>query len=163
MPKQRSWTDEQLISAVQESLSTREVIGRVGLIPAGGNYVQISARINELNLDTTHFTGSRWNKGKTYHTKTRPKLETMLISGSQVQSFKLKRRLFEEGIKEPKCELCGWEEVSSDGRIPVELDHINGDHSDNRLVNLRILCPNCHSLQPTHRGKNKKAKLARVS
>jgi 5-methylcytosine-specific restriction endonuclease McrA len=45
---------------------------------------------------------------------------------------------------------------ASDGRIPVELDHVNGDKSDNRIENLRILCPSCHSLQPTHRGLNQK-------
>lgn len=52
------------------------------------------------------------------------------------------------------CEDCGWAKSSEDGRIPVELDHINGDRHDNRLENLRILCPNCHSLRLTHRGKN---------
>ncbi|MGB4076287.1 MAG: HNH endonuclease [Minisyncoccia bacterium] len=39
--------------------------------------------------------------------------------------------------------------------MPVELDHVNGDRHDNRIENLRILCPNCHSLKPTHRGRNK--------
>jgi 5-methylcytosine-specific restriction endonuclease McrA len=48
------------------------------------------------------------------------------------------------------------------GRITVELDHINGDHYDNRIENLRILCPNCHSLQPTHRGRNKKIRLVKM-
>lgn len=56
----------------------------------------------------------------------------------------------------PRCELCDWAEMAEDGRIPVELDHINGDRYDNRIKNLRILCPNCHSLQSTHRGKNQK-------
>lgn len=81
------------------------------------------------------------------------------MNGSNVQSNTLRRRLFKEGIKEPKCELCGWAETSIDGRIPVELDHINGVRTDNRLDNLRILCPNCHSLQITHRGKNKRTTL----
>lgn len=45
--------------------------------------------------------------------------------------------------------------MSEDGRIPLELDHINGDRHDNRLENLRVLCPNCHSLKPTHRGLNR--------
>ncbi len=82
-------------------------------------------------------------------------LEQVLRVGSRYQSFKLKKRLFLQGLKQPVCELCNWAQVAPDGRIPVELDHINGDHSDNRLENLRILCPNCHSLQPTHRGLNK--------
>ncbi|MEX2398487.1 MAG: HNH endonuclease [Candidatus Saccharimonadales bacterium] len=60
-------------------------------------------------------------------------------------------------MKLPKCELCGWDKRSIDGRTPVELDHINGDRYDNRLENLRVLCPNCHSLQPTHRGRNMKS------
>lgn len=162
MPHRRSWTDEQLIEAVKICYSYRGVISSLGLIPAGGNYAQIQARIKQLNLDTSHFTGARWNAGKTYHTKSRPILTELLIENGAVQSYKLKKRLFEEGIKHPVCELCGWAERATDGRIPVELDHINGNHSDNRLENLRILCPNCHSLQPTHRGKNKKVKLARV-
>lgn len=163
MPHKRSWTDEQLILAVGRCFSVRAVIKNLGLIPAGGNYVQVRKRITELNLDITHFTGMGWNKGKRYHTLARPELELLLVADSVVQSYKLKRRLYETGLKQPKCELCGWAEVSADGRIPVELDHINGNHQDNRLENLRVLCPNCHSLQPTHRGKNKKVHLARVS
>lgn len=163
MPKHRSWTDEQLKDAVIQSKSVRSVIVKLGLIPAGGNYAQVSAWIAKLSLDTTHFTGMSWNKGQSYHTKIRPSIESLLTQNSAVQSFKLKKRLFESGLKKPACEICAWAIVSQDGRIPVELDHINGDHTDNRIENLRILCPNCHSLQPTHRGRNKKLYLARVS
>lgn len=142
--------------------SYRAVIKALGLIPAGGNYAQVQARVVELGISTTHFTGSGWNKGIAYHTKSRPTIDELLIDGSTVQSYKLKKRLYEEGLKEQKCEICGWAEISTDGRIPLELDHINGQHSDNRLENLRVLCPNCHSLQPTHRGKNKRVHFARV-
>lgn len=135
----------------------------LGLVPAGGNYVQVSKRIDDLCLDMSHFTGSRWNVGKRYSLDhLRMPLDDMLVNGSRTQSFKLKKRLFEAKIKEPKCELCGWSEKSIDGRIPVELDHINGDRFDNRIENLRILCPNCHSLQATHRGLNKKNLRGRV-
>lgn len=61
---------------------------------------------------------------------------------------------FAAGLKQPRCELCGWETLAPDGRLPLELDHVNGVRTDHRLENLRILCPNCHSLQPTHRGLN---------
>lgn len=162
MTKNRSWSDEELIAAVAASTSFRKVLIVLGLIPAGGNYVQIQARIYALELDTSHFLGNGWNKGKTYHTNTRAKLEDLLTANSNTQSYKLKKRLFEVGLKEEKCELFGWAAVSEDGRIPVELDHINGEHSDNRLENLRILCPNCHSLQSTHRGRNKKVRLVKL-
>lgn len=159
MPKKRSWTDEQLIKATAISKSYRSVLLKLGLVPAGGNYDQVKNRILDLNLPTVHFTGKRWNVGLTYETKTKAMLSELMIDGSRVQSYKLKVRLFREGLKKPECELCGWCETSLDGRIPVELDHINGKNDDNRLENLRILCPNCHSLQPTHRGKNKKVRL----
>ena len=103
-----------------------------------------------------------WNVGTHFRPREPVPLEDLLVVGSDRQSFSLKKRLFTAGIKAAKCEMCGWAERSEDGRIPVELDHINGDHHDNRLENLRILCPNCHSLQTTHRGKNKKVRLARV-
>lgn len=103
MSRSRLWSDEDLRKAVQSKYSYRAVINELGLIPAGGNYIQVKARIKI------------------------PK----------------------------KCQLCDWAKYSIDGRLPLEPDHINGDRYDNRIINLRILCPNCHSLQPTHRGKNK--------
>ena len=78
-----------------------------------------------------------------------------MIKNSTYQSYKLKKRLFESKLKLPKCEKCGWAKRSVDGRLPLELDHINGDRKDNRISNLRILCPNCHSLESTHRGLNR--------
>lgn len=162
MPKKKSWTDEQLVEAVATSKSIRSVLVKLGLIPAGGNYDQINRRIIELGLGMPHFTGQGWNIGGGA-TRQPKSLELLMVEDSDAQSHKLKLRLFDEGMKFPKCELCGWSERSVDGRIPIELDHINGNHRDNRLENLRILCPNCHSLQATHRGRNKKSGLARMS
>lgn len=156
MVRKRKWSDDQLKIAVKNSRSVRQVIYKLGLVEAGGNYVQVRYYIQQLGLDTSHFTGMGWNKGLAFKPLEPVALPLLLTEYSRVQSFKLKKRLFSEGIKKPACELCGWSKSSIDGRIPVELDHINGNRYDNRIENLRILCPNCHSLQLTHRGKNKK-------
>lgn len=165
MSRFRSWSDEELVAAAKASKSIRMVIVKLGLVPAGGNYVQVSRAIERMKLDTKHFTGKGWNEGWRSEYKRGQRihdLEEVLVKGSRVQSYGLKRRLFLAGKKTPKCEMCGWCETSLDGRIPVELDHINGDRYDNRIENLRILCPNCHSLQPTHRGRNKKVLLTKL-
>lgn len=161
MSRKRKWTSEQLVEAVISSSSYRQVIHKLGLIPAGGNYRQLKHYITEGDLDTSHFTGRVWNKGLSWSRRPDIPLEQLLTKGSTVQSYKLKLRLFLADLKNERCEECGWAEQAVDGRIPLELDHINGVSNDNRLVNLRILCPNCHSLKPTHRGRNK-GKHARV-
>lgn len=154
--RKRSWTTEDLIEAVKASKSIRQVLEKLKLVQAGGNYDQVKKYIKVHNLNTGHFIGRAWNKGLIGRYLPHISTQEILKKGSSFQSFKLKQRLFIEKIKQPKCEECGWAKKSEDGRIPVELDHINGDKFDNRLENLRILCPNCHSLKLTHRGKNKK-------
>lgn len=157
MVRTKKWNEIGLGQAVKDSRSIRQVLQKLGLVEAGGNYVQIQYHIKRLKLEIGHFTGKSWSKGLARTRKPR-ELSTLLTKTSRVQSFKLKNRLFIEKIKKPICELCGWSKKSLDGRIPVELDHINGDRFDNTIENLRILCPNCHSLQLTHRGKNKQKK-----
>lgn len=75
------------------------------------------------------------------------------IQEGVVQSNKLRKKLLREGIKEARCERCGnteWMGVP----IPLEVHHINGDKTKNELDNLQLLCPNCHALTDTYRGKN---------
>ncbi len=155
--RKRSWTISQLEEAVNKSTSFRQVLKRLGLQPTGGNYFQLQKYINELRLDTAHFKGMGWRKGLHFEFKPKMPLEQILIRNSNFQSYKLKNRLVREGLKSSRCEECGWSKMSEDGRLPLEIDYINGDVHDNRLENLRILCPNCHSLKPTHRGRNRKS------
>lgn len=154
--KPRKWNEEQLRKAAKQSRSYRQVLHRLGLREAGGNYVQVKKYLHFYNINISHFKGRAWNKGLRGFGKPIWSLEEILVKDGTFQSYKLKQRLFSAGLKQQYCEECGWAEKSADGRVPLELDHINGDSRDNRLENLRILCPNCHSLKPTHRGRNRK-------
>lgn len=156
MPTKRKWTKDELERAVKRVKSYRQVLAQIGLIEAGGNYGQVKKYIREYGFDTSHFLGRGWSRGMGFARRPPAPLLSVLVADSDYQTFKLKRRLFREGFKSPQCEECGWAKKSEDGRLPLELDHINGDSRDHRLENLRVLCPNCHSLKPTHRGANRK-------
>ncbi len=148
------WNKKELAEIVKKSYSYRQVLKELGLIPAGGNYDQLKKYMQLFEIDISHFKGRAWNKGKKGIGVFKYSLEEILVKNSSYQSYKLKNRLFFNKLKFPSCEICGWAKKTKDGRLPLELDHINGNNTDNRLENLRILCPNCHSLQSTHRGKN---------
>jgi len=154
--RKRKWTRYQLEEAVKISRSIRQVLGILGLVEAGGNYASIKKFLKLYKINTSHFTGPGWRRGSKIPMTPPKPLEEVLIKNCNYQSYRLKLRLFAAQLKPRYCEECGWAEVTKDGRLPLELDHINGDRYDNRLDNLRILCPNCHSLKPTHRGLNRK-------
>lgn len=142
-----------MVSAVAQSRSVAQVLDLLGLRPAGGNYKTVQLRITQLGLDSSHFTRQAWNRGMKFGARPVRQLSEVLIVGSTYQSFKLRQRLVFEGLKEAQCEEClatTW-----NGRpVPLELEHVNGRNDDNRLENLKLLCPNCHAQTPTYRGKN---------
>ena len=87
--------------------------------------------------------------------KTDPKYKTAeeYIQSSCVKSHILKQKLIRDGIKENKCEICGYSEWLGQP-IPLELHHKDGNHYNNNLDNLQVICPNCHALQPNNSGRN---------
>ena len=75
------------------------------------------------------------------------------MRGRVIHTGYLKARLVAEGLKTLACERCGITEWQGEA-APIELDHVDGDRSNNTLANLRTLCANCHALTPTYCGRN---------
>lgn len=150
----RKYTDEQFTEAVKESFSIRETLNRLDVIPSGGNYFTFHNHLKRLELDISHFDGGATHK-KSKPNSVKLPLNEILILNSPAPNAAIKKRLFAEGIKKRICEYCSLSEWMGEP-IPLELEHVNGNNRDNRLENLKIICPNCHALTPTYRGRNAK-------
>jgi hypothetical protein len=113
-----------------------------------GNFALLTRWAAEWGIDTSHFRPYE-HAGRQLHRAPRP-LAEVLVEHSAYDRASLKRRLYDEGLKQRRCELCGPGETWRGERITLILDHVNGVHDDNRLENLRIVCPNCAATLPTH-------------
>ncbi len=150
------YTKEIVENAVKQSYSvanaSRLLFHRENV--SNADRLRFGKLVEHYNIDISHFTGQKWRKDLHYVEKTAlVKLETILQKDVNYSSDQLRKRLIAANIKECKCEKCGRTDWLGEP-IPLELHHINGDHYDNRLENLQILCHNCHSQTKNFKTKN---------
>jgi hypothetical protein len=133
----------------------KEAMEKLGLTYRGGCYITAKQLLHELQLDISHMTHD--NRKKHHGIKATPKtpipIEEYLRTDTKVSTTDFKARLLKEGLLQNQCALCSIVDWLGQP-LTLHLDHINGDRYDNRLENLRILCPNCHSQTPTFAGRN---------
>lgn len=147
-------TETEIDQAVSASSSLAQSLRRLGVPVSQANTRWLQSMIATLSLPTGHFVGSRRVDGSREQSPIlAAPLETLLKQDAPVATSHLRRRLLREGVLPACCSGC-HRTTWRDRPIPLELDHINGDRHDNRLRNLRFLCPNCHALTPTYRGRN---------
>lgn len=141
--------DEYFINVTNSSLTMAKAAATLGI-----HFNSFKKRAIELNCYNPNQSGKGINKksGRLIPIK------DIIYDGlhPEYQTFKLKNRLINKGYKKNCCEECGQTNKWNGKGLNMELDHIDGDRTNHLLINLKMLCPNCHSQTETHRGKNKK-------
>ena len=143
---------KEIQKVVEESNNFNEALFKLKLNISGKSYQNFKKLLEDNNIDYSNFdqklTKSKENKN----------LEELLQNNINYSSQRLKKKLISAGLKKDICECCGCSNIWQGKTLTLQLDHINGDHFDNRLENLRILCPNCHSQTETFSKSNKNRK-----
>ncbi|MFC9791782.1 HNH endonuclease signature motif containing protein [Streptomyces sp. NPDC057695] len=152
-PEGVRWTREVLAEAVADSTNMCDVLRRLGVEVVGGQHTHISRRIRAFGIDTSHFRMPS-RRGESRRPRTP---EALLVQQSgprsrRVPSDRLAWAMTESGVQK-RCALCGTGTEWHGRPLPLEIDHVDGDWRNNRIENLRFVCPNCHSTTDTYRGR----------
>lgn len=143
-------TKQELEEAIKNSTRWREVIQLFGLKYSGRGTQLIKKQAIKFGIDFSHF-----NQHKTYkNLYGLNRLQAYLENKIPTRSDNLKPLLFKHKLKEEKCEECNltsWRNKT----ITLQLHHVDGNNSNNKIENLKILCPNCHSQTDNWCNKNK--------
>lgn len=150
------FSEAEARAAIAASRSWTEALRRLGYCPTGANPRTLKTWAERWKISTDHFDPYAASLAGLRRGPKRP-LTEILIEGSTYSRSNLKQRLYEEGLKTPVCELCEQGEIWRGKRMGLILDHINGVRNDNRIENLRVVCPNCAATFDTHCGRKRRS------
>lgn len=148
------YTETEAREAIAASSCWSEALRHLGVRPAGGHHKTLKKWAARWQISNDHF-DPNVARAKASRAQGLP-LATILVEGSTYSRGHLKERLYEEGLKQRACELCGQGESWRGQPMSLILDHVNGVGGDHRLENLRIVCPNCAATLQTHCGRHRR-------
>ncbi len=157
----KTWSDNQLVSIVPLCNDLTEIIKKLGLRTAGGNFESIKGHIKRLNISTAHFNKKNQIKGLLKYSQNRKiQDKEFYIDNSRVtDNNSIRRKVAKDSFLDYICQRCENGPTWNNEPLTLQLDHINGKHSDHRKENLRWMCPNCHSQTNTFAGRNKRSNI----
>jgi Zn finger protein HypA/HybF involved in hydrogenase expression len=155
---------ELLEKIINKSETFREVLEYFNLANHGGNYSTLKKRIETENIDISHLEISREKAQQQHleklHKGNAKELKDILVENSSYgNNTFLKEKLIKSQLLEEKCHECNVRSIWNGKKLVLQLEHKNGNNRDNRLQNLILLCPNCHSQTDTFTGKKRKKHL----
>ena len=147
--------EDELKKAISESTSFAEFFRKFQIEGKAGAYSTLKRRLGKLEIDYSHIKMGKYsNRGRIFLSpENKIPLKDILIEGSSYSRYHLKRRLIKEGYLKNECAICGLGPEWNNKELIMNIDHINGVNDDNRIGNLRLICPNCHSQTPTFAGR----------
>lgn len=141
MENYKRYSNDEVIKYAAEVVSMAQLLNKLGLRMAGGNYNNMRRLLQKLNVNCNHWVGQAWNKG-----------QRLKDWSNYTKSKSAKNHLIKE--KGHKCESCGLSEWMG---LPIvlEIEHVDGNRTNNEISNLKLLCCNCHAMTPTWRNKKR--------